>query len=335
MTIDGSLAGASAVGIRFGGTVYTAVSNVEIQSFQGAGIEIENTAGDTGLSGGLFTERYDLDATLWHNQIGLYYHCDAGCNVSFEHARIKLAMNILTDVATTTPPVSAVAQEGIKADGAALVANDDFYINGNVESYNTGAGGILFHAAGTSSFNANTYSVYPECNQTGCTRVKVDTGATFAGQFLTGFATANPWSDIVATGGTDAPFGFSTNNNGGQFNTGNITAVHLGGNTQYASMGLPPPTLSACGTSPSLTAGSTDAFGEIIFGTGTVPSCKLTFGTPYTVAVACNFTDDGNPRWYYSSAKSGTGVTINGGNCAAGNCAGALVQYHCFGIGGP
>jgi hypothetical protein len=207
-TLDGASAGTAAVGFRFGGTAYTAVSNVEIQSFGGAGIEIENASG-------MFTERYNFDATLWRNQIGIYYHCDTGCQQSFEHGKVKVWLNVLNQAGT--------AQEGIKADAVdashqALVTAVEFHTDGNVEG--TGSGGILYHAAANSYWNNNTYAQYAECNESVCTRVKVDpaSGAVFAGQWLTDVADVQQWQDLATPGTTFGKYGFSDNNKPFQFN---------------------------------------------------------------------------------------------------------------------
>jgi hypothetical protein len=109
-----------------------------------------------------------------------------------------------------------------------------------------------------------------------------------------------------------------------------VRGTHIATNDDYA----PPPTLSACGTAPTVVTGSTDTAGEVIFGTGTVPSCTLNFGTKFTVNTTCTFASDGSPLWYYEGPKNGTSVTINGGNCPSGNCQNSYVAYHCFGIGG-
>lgn len=47
------------------------------------------------------------------------------------------------------------------------------------------------------------------------------------------------------------------------------------------------PVLSACGTSPALTAGSTDVAGKITVGTTASAACTLTFGTAWAVAPFC------------------------------------------------
>jgi len=47
------------------------------------------------------------------------------------------------------------------------------------------------------------------------------------------------------------------------------------------------PVVSGCGTSPSLTAGSTDQAGKVTVGTSASNACILTFGTTYTTAPFC------------------------------------------------
>lgn len=57
-----------------------------------------------------------------------------------------------------------------------------------------------------------------------------------------------------------------------------------------------PPTLSSCGTSPSLSSGANDIRGVITAGTGSPTACTLTFKNTFPVAPVC-------------SIDGGTGVT--------------------------
>ena len=56
---------------------------------------------------------------------------------------------------------------------------------------------------------------------------------------------------------------------------------------KHESFGGPAPTLSACGTSPTLSASATDSSGTITVGTGTVTSCSLTFGAGFSATPDC------------------------------------------------
>lgn len=223
LTIDGSGAGASAVGFHFGGTTNTSTDNVTIQSFKKAGIEIENATG-------MFTERYNLNGSLWRNQVQIYMHCDTGCNSSFEHSRIYEWFNILEQGTT--------AQEGLLVDGAALVANDDLNFNGNYEGTGyTGGGsqGALIHVASPATITNNTLAANLECDITGgCLRFKLDTGGTYGGLLTSGLLTSSSWSDSVGAGDIFRPFGWSINNQPGYF------IAHVNGTLNIQMYGADP-----------------------------------------------------------------------------------------------
>jgi hypothetical protein len=67
------------------------------------------------------------------------------------------------------------------------------------------------------------------------------------------------------------------------------------------------PTLSACGTSPTITG--TDNAGKITIGTGTVTSCTATFRTAFASAPACVVNGD-NSAVTYANTTSTTVLTI-------------------------
>lgn len=55
--------------------------------------------------------------------------------------------------------------------------------------------------------------------------------------------------------------------------------------TPYNSIGVP--SLSSCGTSPSLAAGSTNSSGTINVGSGVTLGCTLTFSITYSTPPSC------------------------------------------------
>ena len=62
--------------------------------------------------------------------------------------------------------------------------------------------------------------------------------------------------------------------------------IRVGGHLRTAdSRGVP--VVSACGTSPAVTTGSTDMSGQITTGTATPTSCTLTFFTAYVAEPFC------------------------------------------------
>lgn len=72
------------------------------------------------------------------------------------------------------------------------------------------------------------------------------------------------------------------------------------------------PTLSACGTSPTLVANSTDTKGTINLGTGSITNCTLTFQTAYVTAPVVVSTLVGDAAaWSGVSSVSTTQVTFD------------------------
>lgn len=92
--------------------------------------------------------------------------------------------------------------------------------------------------------------------------------------------------------------------------------------------------VSGCGTSPTLAAGSTARAGEVTPGAGAT-ACALTFsGGIGTDNAACTVADDGQPLLWYVSGKSASGVTFQCYNPATtGNCtASQSVNWNCTGF---
>jgi len=86
------------------------------------------------------------------------------------------------------------------------------------------------------------------------------------------------------------------------------------------------PTLSSCGTTPSVTG--SDSAGKITIGTGTVTSCTVTFSGAYaTNAPACTVSGD-NTAVTYIATTSTTVLTIT----SSADMATDVVSYQCTGI---
>lgn len=88
----------------------------------------------------------------------------------------------------------------------------------------------------------------------------------------------------------------------------------------------PVPALSSCGTSPSLSLGSTDTSGKITVGGGTVTSCTLTFGTEKGKAPACTILSD-TAMTSPAGATTTTTFTVSAGATFNGN----VIMFSCFG----
>lgn len=89
---------------------------------------------------------------------------------------------------------------------------------------------------------------------------------------------------------------------GGAF-TGSTGHVHEGNLITQA------PVITSCGTTPTLTTGSTDAAGTITMGTSAT-GCVITFGTAYSTAPACVVTWRATPLASQSYTTSTTALTL-------------------------
>lgn len=73
----------------------------------------------------------------------------------------------------------------------------------------------------------------------------------------------------------------------------------------------PVPTLSSCGTSPTVSVGSTNQGGQFTLGTGSPGSCVVTFANTYPTKAFCTVTPSSNyTGTYYISAQSSSALTV-------------------------
>lgn len=87
------------------------------------------------------------------------------------------------------------------------------------------------------------------------------------------------------------------------------------------------PSVSACGTSPSIDPASTDAAGKINVGSVTATSCVLTFASPFAAAPICTVSDDSTGVTADISSISASSVTFG----FSVSLASGHVWYLCFG----
>lgn len=129
------------------------------------------------------------------------------------------------------------------------------------------------------------------------------------------------YSDSTASNGlniltlANAPIQFWTN-------TTERGRVAANGQLQWKSNA---PTLSSCGTTPSI-AGHDNA-GKITIGTGTVTSCTVTFVGTWANAPACVVTGNSTARTLAASTTT-TVLTIT----SSANMASDVISYHCQGV---
>ena len=86
------------------------------------------------------------------------------------------------------------------------------------------------------------------------------------------------------------------------------------------------PSLSSCGTTPSITG--TDTAGIITAGTGIITACTVTFATAYSSEPACIVTSDNSVSFYFISAKSTSAFTITGDSPIGAD----VINYICIGL---
>ena len=94
---------------------------------------------------------------------------------------------------------------------------------------------------------------------------------------------------------------------------GNLTS-------QFGGTGINP-TVSSCGTSPTVNTVSTTASGQVTVGS-TTTTCTITFGEPLTNAPKCIVTDEGAVALTYST--SNTAITVSGTSLG-----GTKLDYRC------
>jgi len=127
-----------------------------------------------------------------------------------------------------------------------------------------------------------------------------------------------PFSGNVSVAGTFSASGIST--------LGSVIA------TQISNSGSAP-TVASCGTSPAVSANSTNMGGKFTTGTSAPTSCAITFATSgwataaFCTITAANAAASGSTILPYISTQSSTGFTVT---FAAGLTSGAF-NYHCQG----
>ena len=112
---------------------------------------------------------------------------------------------------------------------------------------------------------------------------------------------------------------------GGVWNQAGVSfASTTGANGQFL-LGGTAPQMGTCGSSPSLSASSSNSAGTITVGSGSVTSCTLDFGTNFTAAPACTAIDDSTSLFLDVSAVSTSAVTFSLASSGITH-----IYYHCF-----
>jgi hypothetical protein len=184
--------------------------------------------------------------------------------------------------------------------GAASTSTTNQVAFGGGYSQQYAATSILFYTA------ANNTTV------TGTQRMTINSSGQIA--MLAGIASTSTSSGtLIVTGGVGAT--------GAIYGGGVINAATA--HTTTAAL----PTISACGTSPSATAGSNNNSGQITTGSTATTACTITFATAYPTAAYCTVSPQGAANsGLYISAQSASAFTITYTSATS-----AKFQYTCFG----
>ena len=109
------------------------------------------------------------------------------------------------------------------------------------------------------------------------------------------------------------------------------TVMRLQGSGHVQTLGGTTPSVSGCGTNPSLTAGSTDVAGSVRVGSGNVTSCTITFGSGWANSSGSSIT----PFCVVSyGAAASIGLATTSGSMVitrGGSMAGNTLVWQCFG----
>ena len=258
-------------------------------------------------------------------------------------------MNVKGNIAAGDTSVSATAQANIFNSGLNS-ASSEIGLNGGVTQAGSGnITGVLFAAttsgAGTAlggSFQAVRSGAGSSASHVGVTGIASFSGTSGTQTTVSGVVgrvsqtgsggTITTAAGVISnTASTTSTNGTITTYYGGLFTAGTVSgggaitnnfAGGFSGNVR--SLGTSP-TLSSCGTTPSISGGSFG--GKITVGSGTVTSCTATFATAFPSAPSVTVTGD-NTAVTYVATSSTTAITIT----SSADMAGDVISYQVIGV---
>lgn len=201
--------------------------------------------------------------------------------------------------------------------GISLRGNGTYGNSSTASTYyfaNINGGNIILDATGNHVEPASANSTHKGFNLADCFQCTVNANS-FTGTYAP--ITVGTVGSIIAAGNDSlsTPAGGALSGSGQPFHT------LFFANTWDANA-VNSPTLTSCGTSPTLNTGSTDVSGSVAVGTGTVTACTINFAYSWTIGPTC-IVDVGNgPSWNNVTTSSLT-VTMQNSN------PGGSLWYHC------
>ncbi len=129
--------------------------------------------------------------------------------------------------------------------------------------------------------------------------------------------------NILIGNGVNTPSGTDVSS---KLNLGGVlVADRVSGHRGYGGTALSASALSACGTSPAVMSGSTDASGALTAGSG-ASACTLTFASAYPAAPSCIVTSRAGLAVSYTPAAGSLLVSATG-------LGGTTLDYRCINLG--
>jgi hypothetical protein len=283
--------------------------SIQSHSTQSAGVIIvENSSGTEQLvlnNFGVFT--------TWHG--GMLSNSDAilfdsttvygdGVNLNIDATSILATGNIALGGASASTRISATNNNAVTNTVTDLMNLNHSSTGTPAAGFGTG---ILLTGESTTTNNRDMARIQ-----------SVWTTATDASR-----ASALQFQTLTGAGSLTTQMTITGAGNVGIGNTAPVGKLVVEGHTHASGTA---PSLSSCGTSPSIASYSTDSNGKVTIGTGAVTSCTLTFATAWTNAPACFCNDE--TTILACRATSTTTTLVLDASVAIDS---SVLSYGCFG----
>lgn len=193
-----------------------------------------------------------------------------------------------------------LAQDGVKGAGSTITNNHGF----NCLALANGTNNYCFR--GQTTAGANNYNLYMDG-----TAQNYLAGKTGIGAVSDGSSALNVTGTVAVTGAITASTTIAA--------TGAISSKGISYTTSL-------PTISACGTSPSVDSRASNNAGTVTVGTIAASSCTITFATAFSTFNHCRVTSQS------TIASMAYSYTLSAITVAGTSLIGDLIDYECDGI---